>query len=116
MDKDKLLPCPFCSNIGKITHKKDGKWNIGCKDLDCFAWQCLDHDCDCSDGYVDKDYAIKAWNRRADKLLTEEEIYSVISIRRSKKSTDDFYNPEVMKYDRALAKEIHSAQERKLNG
>jgi len=60
-----MKPCPFCGEKPIIVKRKNKMWDIGCSSLDCFAWTCTDKNCDtCVDGYVKKESAIEAWDRR----------------------------------------------------
>ena len=74
MSEIKLLPCPFCGGEADLV-KYIGK-------LDCkkFAVECRNIECPtlpCTEWYLDKEEAIKAWNIRKPmddivKLLEEE--------------------------------------------
>lgn len=61
MSETKLLPCPFCGGEADLV-KYIGK-------LDCkkFAVECRNIECPtlpCTEWYLDKEEAIKAWNTR----------------------------------------------------
>ena len=64
----KLKPCPFCGSKARLVRRKsNGAFDIGCENLDCYGWNCTEEDCVlCKDGYVKKEEAIKAWNRRIE--------------------------------------------------
>jgi hypothetical protein len=57
--------CPFCDSKPDIIKRKNNLWDIGCSNFLCYAWICLDKECnDCTDGYKNKDDAILSWNKR----------------------------------------------------
>jgi len=61
----KLKPCPFCGSKAIIIKRPNKMWAITCISISCFAWQCTDKTCkSCTDGYVKKEDAVEAWNRR----------------------------------------------------
>lgn len=69
----KLKLCPFCGGEADIIKRKNSKlYSVGCKDLSCYAWTCLDENCDECGGYTSKESAIKDWNTRFEKELDEE--------------------------------------------
>jgi len=61
----KLKPCPFCGMNGRIIKRKSKLWDVGCENMDCAVWVCLDKSCKtCLDGHTAKVMAVTAWNRR----------------------------------------------------
>ena len=56
--KSDLKPCPFCGDLFIYTHRKNGKYTIGCNSLNCV---CLH-----TEGklFNSEEDAIEAWNKR----------------------------------------------------
>lgn len=63
---DKLKPCPFCGRIPELRHDDDGFSYIVCANDNCYVK---------TDGYLNDDTAIKAWNTRKpiDKVVKQLE-------------------------------------------
>lgn len=53
-----LKPCPFCGGEAEVFDDYDN-WGVRCK-----KYGCIGHDFEPQ--YIDDDYAIEAWNRRAE--------------------------------------------------
>ena len=71
MTDNRLEPCPFCDGkANMVIRGSNGNYDIGCSEPLCMGWCCIVGDCDCTDGYVEEEEAIKAWNTRA----TESEL------------------------------------------
>ena len=54
---DKLKPCPFCGRRAEIRHDKDGFSYIVCANDGCYV---------STDGHLNDEAAVEAWNRRID--------------------------------------------------
>lgn len=59
MDAETVLkPCPFCGGPADVEHLENGKWSVGCRNVDgCIGWLS-------SFTYARKAEAIAAWNTR----------------------------------------------------
>lgn len=60
IEREALLPCPFCGGEATFEHIPDGRWSIGCVDADgdCMGFQSFQT-------FTRKTEAAEAWNRRA---------------------------------------------------
>ena len=70
---EELLPCPFCGGEAKLQDFQSASgrmWLVGCSDNTCVI------PCDTSLGYLTKQRAIKAWNRRAERTCTMDGPYT----------------------------------------
>lgn len=56
---DELKPCPFCGGGATFEHLENGRWSVGCADMDgeCMGFQSLQT-------FPRKADALKAWDKR----------------------------------------------------
>ncbi len=86
MNDIKLLPCPFCGEVGEITDNSPDDQIDGIPSS--FQINCFNYDCDCGqvEWYLSAEAAAAKWNRRS--LLKAKEIRDLLSDQLTKITTD----------------------------